>query len=31
MRTRAGTDTEADSIHKAKNTLTGGNIIAHTK
>jgi hypothetical protein len=26
-----GTDTEADPIHKAKNTITGGNIQVHTK
>jgi len=26
-----GTDTEADPIHKAKNTITGGNIIVHNK
>jgi len=26
-----GTDTEADPYHKAKNTISGGNIQVHTK
>ena len=25
-----GTDTESDPVHKAKNTITGGNIQVHT-
>ena len=26
-----GTDTEADPIHKTKNTISGGNIVVHKK
>lgn len=31
IRIWAGTDTESDPVHKAKNTLAGGNIVVHKK